>query len=113
MSSDIPTPKLYPQITQMTQIKKPETTNQKQLSLVSNDQPRATITTIYTKLGDEFKLSAGRAMKGIDVSLIFLIPKVILDQYLHADLSLGHNGIISDFWASQAKEKATALSGFL
>lgn len=49
-------------------------------------------------------------MKGIDVSLIFVIPKVILDQYLHADLSFGHNGIISDCWASGAKEKATELS---
>jgi hypothetical protein len=51
-------------------------------------------------------------MKGIDVSLIFIIPKVIFYQYLHTDLSFGHNGIISDCWASEAKEKATELSRF-
>jgi hypothetical protein len=51
-------------------------------------------------------------MKGIDVSLIFIIPKVILDQYLHADLSFGHNRIISDCWADEAKEKGTELSRF-
>jgi len=43
-------------------------------------------------------------MEGIDVSLIFVIPKVIFDQHLHADLSFGHTLIISDPGSNGAKE---------
>jgi len=52
-------------------------------------------------------------MEGIDVSLIFVIPKVIFDQHLHADLSFGHTGIISDPGSNGAKEMPhLGLSGF-
>jgi len=52
-------------------------------------------------------------MKGINVSLPFVIPKVIFDQYLHADLSFGHKNIISDGWANEAKEKGTEVSSYM
>jgi len=56
-------------------------------------------------------LSAGRATEGIHVSLFFVIPKVIFDQYLHADLSFGHSGIISESGLNEAKEKRSGYSG--
>lgn len=73
------------------------------LSLIGDNQPRATITPIYTKLGREPQLSARRATEGIHVSLFFVVPKVIFDQHLHADLSFGHSVIISESGLNEAK----------
>jgi len=58
-------------------------------------------------------LSACRATEGIHVSLFFVVPKVIFDQHLHADLSFGHSGIISESGLIEAKEKTLGYSVFL
>jgi len=80
-------------------------------SLIGDDQPGAAVATVDAKLGSKSQLYAGRATKRVDVSLLLVVPEVILDQYLHPDLTFRHRWIINDEGLGEAKKKAMWSTG--